>query len=108
MIVARSFARIHGMYSFQSHKIIYLLETNLKKQGVFPATFINSEDYNRIPENAFIDTVGLLNLAPGSKIGIKVKDGNNEIVIELVHTMSEDQIEWFKAGSSLNMISRTK
>jgi aconitate hydratase len=32
---------------------------------------------------------------------IKNADGKTE-TIELVHTMNEGQIEWFKAGSALN------
>jgi homoaconitase len=88
--VARSFARIH--------------ETNLKKQGVLPIWFANSDDYARIPEGALISTRGLVNLSPGSKIWLAVeKDGKKE-EIECKHTMSGDQIAWFKAGSALNAI----
>jgi len=90
MLIARSFARIH--------------ETNLKKQGVLPVWFENPDDYARIPEGALISTHGLTKLAPGSKIVLVVeKDGKKE-QIPCKHTMSEDQIAWFKAGSALNAI----
>ncbi|KAI8913510.1 aconitate hydratase [Gorgonomyces haynaldii] len=91
MIVSRSFARIH--------------ETNLKKQGVMPFTFQNPDDYDRIPENARLSTRGLLNLSPGSPVTLIV-ESDQKIEIPLVHTMSEDQIEWFKAGSALNQIAQ--
>ncbi|KAJ3035824.1 aconitate hydratase [Rhizophlyctis rosea] len=91
-IICRSFARIH--------------ETNLKKQGVLPLTFANPADYDRIPQGAVIDTKGLSNIAPGSKISIVVHTPAGEsFEIEAKHTMSADQIEWFKAGSALNMIA---
>lgn len=91
-IISRSFARIH--------------ETNLKKQGVLPLTFANSADYDRIPQGASLSTKGLVNIAPGSKmeIVVRTKEGE-EFPVEVKHTLSEDQIEWFKAGSALNMIA---
>lgn len=91
-IVARSFARIH--------------ETNLKKQGILPATFANPDDYDKVTEGASVSTKGVTTLAPGSKLTMHVtlKSGE-EIDIPLNHTMSVDQIEWFKAGSALNMIA---
>jgi aconitate hydratase len=92
MIVSKSFARIH--------------ETNLKKQGVLPATFENPEDYDLITEGCRLSTEGLTELAPGSALTLTVTypDGSAK-AIALKHTMSVDQIEYFKAGSALNMIA---
>ncbi|KAJ3053779.1 Aconitate hydratase mitochondrial [Rhizophlyctis rosea] len=94
-IICRSFARIH--------------ETNLKKQGVLPLTFANPADYDRITQGSIISTKGLINIAPGSKISIVVMTPEGQhFEIEAKHTMSADQIEWFKAGSALNMIAASQ
>ena len=93
MIVCRSFARIH--------------ETNLKKQGILPLTFQNPSDYDLIPEDCHLSTRGLTGIAPGSPITLIVTSSllDKPLEIPLNHTMSNDQIEWFKAGSALNMIA---
>jgi aconitate hydratase len=90
-IIARSFARIH--------------ETNLKKQGLLPLTFVNPADYDRIGRDDRIDLLDLDHLAPGAPIQAVVHhpDGSEDR-IELAHTFSSDQIEWFRAGSALNLI----
>ncbi|XP_012540410.1 probable aconitate hydratase, mitochondrial [Monomorium pharaonis] len=88
-IIVKSFARIH--------------ETNLKKQGLLPLTFSNPADYDKIQPNDKISLLGLKDLAPGKpvKAQIKHKDGKVD-TISLNHTMNEQQIGWFKAGSALN------
>ena len=92
-ILARSFARIH--------------ETNLKKQGVLALTFADPADYDRVQEDDRISVVGLADLAPGRPVRIVLRhaDGSSE-EIETLHTMNEQQIEWFRAGSALNLIRR--
>jgi aconitate hydratase len=91
-IIVKSFARIH--------------ETNLKKQGMLPLTFANPSDYDLIQEEDRVSIVGLSELSPGKqlKMIIKHKDGS-EGEIMLNHTMNAAQIEWFKAGSALNLIA---
>ncbi|MGB5847605.1 MAG: aconitase family protein, partial [Ignavibacteriaceae bacterium] len=91
-IIVKSFARIH--------------ETNLKKQGMLPLTFVNPSDYDKIQEEDKVNIVGLGELSPGKqlKMIIKHKDGS-EGEIMLNHTMNAAQIEWFKAGSALNLIA---
>jgi aconitase A len=92
MIVARSFARIH--------------ETNLKKQGIVPVTFINPEDYDKIRSGSIIETMGLKSLAPGSNMSLKLTQQDGSIdEIPVMHTMSKDQIQYFKHGSALNLIA---
>ncbi|KAJ3297432.1 aconitate hydratase [Borealophlyctis nickersoniae] len=94
-IVSRSFARIH--------------ETNLKKQGVLPLTFADPADYDRIPAGARVETQGLVNIAPGSKLSLSVSPPRGQpFHIEVKHTLSDDQIGWFKAGSALNMIAASQ
>ncbi len=91
-IIVRSFARIH--------------ETNLKKQGMLPLTFAEPADYDKILEDDKISLVGLNGLAPGTQVKmiVKHKDGtSNEVMLN--HTMNKAQIEWFKAGSALNLIA---
>lgn len=91
VILAKSFARIH--------------ETNLKKQGMLALTFANKEDYNKVLEDDQIDIVGLKNFMPGTPLTVVLnhKDGSKEEIIAN-HTYNETQIEWFKAGSALNLI----
>ena len=92
-IICRSFARIH--------------ETNLKKQGMLPLTFVDPADYEKIgPE----DKVDLLctELAVGKPITFRIhpKDGGAAFDIPLQHTFNESQLEWFRDGSALNTMAR--
>jgi len=91
-IIVKSFARIH--------------ETNLKKQGMLPLTFDNPADYDKILEDDLLSIVGLKELAPGKQLKLTVKhsDGTSDEIM-LNHTMNENQIEWFRAGSALNLIA---
>lgn len=89
--IARSFARIH--------------ETNLKKQGMVPLTFADPADYDRVDEDDRIAVRGLADLAPGQPVTVEVTKPSGETISFLTnHTFSEDQVEWFKAGSALNII----
>jgi aconitate hydratase len=88
-VIARSFARIH--------------EVNLKKQGILALTFSHKDDYDRIEEYDRISLVGLNDLKPGRPVKgiIKRKDGSS-FELTFNHTFTDEQIEWFKAGSALN------
>jgi len=90
-VIARSFARIH--------------ETNLKKQGILALTFADAADYDKVRETDRISLLGLKDLAPGKpvKAAIHHEDGPRE-EIELKHSLTAEQIEWFKAGSALNLL----
>jgi len=91
VVVARSFARIH--------------ETNLKKQGVLPLTFSDPADYDRIGPEDRISVVGLSELAPDVPVTmLAITPDGNETQIVCEHTYSTAQLEWFKAGSALNLI----
>lgn len=87
-IIVKSFARIH--------------ETNLKKQGLLPLTFANPADYDKVQPTSKISLLGLKSLAPGKPVDCEIKNGNKVDKIKLNHTLNEQQIEWFKAGSALN------
>ncbi len=91
-IIVRSFARIH--------------ETNLKKQGVLALTFSDPADYNRIKGTDSIDITGLASFAPGKPLSARVipASGAAPFDIKLNHTFNAEQIEWFKAGSALNLM----
>jgi aconitase A len=90
-IIVKSFARIH--------------ETNLKKQGVLPLTFANPADYDKIQEDDRF-SLDINALAVGEPITLTVRhsDGSSDS-ITLNQTMNTAQIEWFKAGSALNLIA---
>jgi aconitate hydratase len=91
VIFARSFARIH--------------ETNLKKQGVLPLTFADPGTYDQIGEDDRISVLDLASLAPDQPVSCRItKPDGTTIDFECTHTFSPDQIEWFRAGSALNII----
>ncbi|MFM8531001.1 MAG: aconitase family protein, partial [Ilumatobacteraceae bacterium] len=90
VIFARSFARIH--------------ETNLKKQGLVPLTFADPATYDQIGEDDRIDVIGLPPV-PGRPVKCRiVKPDGGRIEFEATHTFSDEQVEWFKAGSALNIV----
>ncbi len=87
-VITRSFARIH--------------ETNLKKQGVLPFTFANPADYDKVQEGDKVSITGLPSLAPGKQVQCVVKHvSGGEDKFMLNHSMTAEQINWFKAGSAL-------
>ncbi len=91
--IARSFARIH--------------ETNLKKQGMVPLTFADPADYDKINEDDRIAVRNLAGLTPGEQVTVEVTPADGETwSFQANHTFSPEQIEWFKAGSALNVIRR--
>ena len=92
-IIVKSFARIH--------------ETNLKKQGMLALTFANKDDYDKIREDDLVDITGLTDFSAGKQIIMVLNhvDGTKD-KIKLNHTYNEQQIEWFKAGSALNLIRK--
>lgn len=94
-ILVKSFARIH--------------ETNLKKQGMLALTFSNKEDYNKIKEDDTLGIIGLNEFEAGKPITIVLNhaDGTSEN-IWVNHTYNNAQIEWFRAGSALNRIRKSK
>ena len=89
-VIVRSFARIH--------------ESNLKKQGLLALTFQKPEDYDRLREDDRLGLVGLKNLAAGKPVECRIKhaDGTTE-TLNLNHTFSGPQLEWFRKGSALNL-----
>jgi len=89
-IITKSFARIH--------------ETNLKKQGILPLTFVTPADYDKITGDDRVSLVGLSELAPGKDITMKVSGKNGNFEVKLRHTLNEGQIQWFKKGSALNLM----
>jgi len=88
-VIVRSFARIH--------------ETNLKKQGILPLTFADPRDYDRVDQDDRVSIVGLYGMAPGAPVTVRLtkKDGRVE-EIRCNHTLTKEQIAWFRAGSALN------
>jgi aconitate hydratase len=90
-IIVRSFARIH--------------ETNLKKQGMLPLTFADPASYDLIEEDDRISVLGLADLAPDEPVQCRVtKPGGGTVDFECTHTMSEEHIDWFRAGGALSLI----
>jgi aconitate hydratase len=91
-ILARSFARI--------------AETNLKKQGILPLTFADPASYDLIKADDRISVLGLADLAPGRPVRVIIKHADGTTAeVETTHTMSEEHIAWFRAGSALNVLT---
>jgi aconitate hydratase len=92
-VIVKSFARIH--------------ETNLKKQGMLPLTFANPADYDRVDGHDSISLLNLSSLAPGSQVTMVVhKPDGSQVEIALNHTFNSNQLDWFRAGSSLNFMKQ--
>jgi aconitate hydratase len=90
-VIAKSFARIH--------------ETNLKKQGILALTFENPDDYDRLQQGDKVSLVGLNEIAPNKPVKCIIRHENNETEeIFLIHSYNDLQLEWFRAGSALNML----
>ncbi len=94
-IIARSFARIH--------------ETNLKKQGLLPLHLLDPKDYEKVREGDKVSMLGLADLAPGKpvKVVLHHADGGKD-ELQCRHTLNAEQVEWFRAGSALNVLRQKK
>ena len=91
VVIVKSFARIH--------------ETNLKKQGILPLTFADPKDYDRFEQSDRVSVTGLALLAPGKPVEVTIhKADGKTVTIKCLHTLTEEQIGWFKAGSALNAL----
>jgi len=92
-VIVKSFARIH--------------ETNLKKQGMLGLTFANEADFDLIQEDDTFNFVDLASFAPGKPLTIEIQhaDGSSD-AIKVNHTYNAQQIDWFRAGSALNLIKQ--
>jgi aconitate hydratase len=94
-ILVRSFARIH--------------EANLKKQGVLALTFADAADYDKVRADDEVDITGVAELAPGRPVAVVLRHADGtEDAIETTHTMSDEHIAWFRAGSALNVLRQSR
>ena len=93
VVLVKSFARIH--------------ETNLKKQGMLALTFENESDYDLIQEDDTFNLIDLKDFSPNKPITVEVlhSDNSKDIVITN-HSYNNQQIEWYKEGSALNLIKK--
>jgi aconitate hydratase len=93
-VIVKSFARIH--------------ETNLKKQGMLGLTFATESDYDLVQEDDTFNFLDLNQFAPGKQLTIELvhADGSTDVV-KLNHTYNAQQIDWFRAGSALNLIAQS-
>lgn len=92
-VIVKSFARIH--------------ETNLKKQGMLGLTFSNEADYDKIQEDDTLNFIDLKAFAPGKQLTLEIvhADKSKDLIL-LNHTYNQQQIDWFKAGSALDLIRK--
>tara|TARA_B100001250_G_scaffold276773_1_gene239252 strand:- start:56 stop:601 length:546 start_codon:yes stop_codon:yes gene_type:complete len=93
VVLVKSFARIH--------------ETNLKKQGMLALTFENESDYDLIQEDDTFNLIDLKDFSPNKSITIEViHSDNTKNIINTNHSYNNQQIEWYKEGSALNLIKK--
>ena len=93
VVLVKSFARIH--------------ETNLKKQGMLGITFAKESDYDLIQEDDVFNFVDLAHFAPGKSLTIELVHANgSKDTILANHTYNDQQIDWFREGSALNLIKK--
>ena len=93
VVIVKSFARIH--------------ETNLKKQGMLALTFDDENDYDLIEEDDTFNFIDLEKFLPNKQITIELVHSNGKVdIIKTNHTYNEQQIEWYKEGSALNLIKK--
>ena len=92
-VIVRSFARIH--------------ESNLKKQGVLALSFCDPADYEKVAEGDRVSVTGLAALAPDRTLQVTLhhEDGSEDS-FEVEHSLNDEQIEWFRAGSALNLLRK--
>jgi len=91
-VIVKSFARIH--------------ETNLKKQGILPLTFADPKDYAQFEHADRVSVVGLQALAPGRPVEVRIhKPDGRTVTVPARHTLTDEQIGWFRAGSALNALT---
>jgi aconitate hydratase len=91
-VLVKSFARIH--------------ETNLKKQGILPLTFSDPKDYDLFEQADRVSVVGLPALAPGRPVEVRIsKADGRTVTIQTRHSLTEEHVGWFRAGSALNALS---
>jgi aconitate hydratase len=91
VVLVKSFARIH--------------EANLKKQGVLPLIFKDKSDYEKIDQNDKITIENLENIKPGESVNLIItKEDGSKFDIVTLHSLSDEQINWFYSGSALNYI----
>ena len=90
-VIVKSFARIH--------------ETNLKKQGMFALTFVDTDDYEKVRQDDKVSIVDFASFSPGKNLTIRLDhiDGASD-EFEVAHTYNQAQIDWVRAGSALNKI----
>ena len=92
VVITKSFARIH--------------ETNLKKQGILALTFADPKDYEKIEQQDRISVTGLSTLGPGKPVQVTIhKADGKSLTMQANHSITEQQIAWFKAGSALNALN---
>jgi aconitate hydratase len=92
VVLVKSFARIH--------------ETNLKKQGILPLTFADPKNYELFEQADRVSVVSLQALAPGRPVEVRIhKPDGRTLAIQTRHSLTEEHIGWFRAGSALNALS---
>jgi aconitase A len=84
-----------------------MLRVSVPSSGLAPWTsipsFVNAADYDRLEQNDRVSVIGLAALAPGKPLSLRIKKPDGRVEeIQARHTLTDEQIGWFRAGSALN------
>jgi aconitate hydratase len=94
-VIVRSFARIH--------------RSNLQKQGLLALTFADPADYDKIGAEDRVSIKGLSTLEPGRNLTLAIRHKDDSLTeVPVVHGLTAEQIDWFKAGSFLNLVRQRR
>ncbi|TSA01103.1 MAG: hypothetical protein D4R81_06690, partial [Nitrospiraceae bacterium] len=69
-------------------------------------TFADPKDYDKIEQDDRISVMGLQSLAPGKPVSVTIHKADvKDMTIQTNHSLTDQQIVWFKAGSALNALN---
>ena len=73
---------------------------------MLPLVFANPADYDAVRETDRVSVTGLAGLAPGKPVRVDASTTRTgaSSAFETRHTLSAEQIAWFRAGSALNVL----
>jgi aconitate hydratase len=79
----------------------------LKSKVCWVLRSANEGDYDRFQEDDTIDIIDLTSFAPEKQLTLVLRHTNGTTdTIKVNHTYNAGQIEWFKAGSALNLMAK--
>ena len=83
----------------------YVVDVDRAVMTPLPLTFDDPAAYDLVRETDRISVRGLAGLAPGRPLTVVLHhDDGSEDSAQVRHSLNDEQIGWFRAGSSLNVL----